>query len=313
MKCTSLTKFPNSNTFTACGQCMPCRINRRKEWMTKLLLEKRYYGDNIAFITLTYAPENLPDAEHFKGGSLNKSDAQKFIKRFRMNYYYNHPDTEKKSIRYFLVGEYGTETSRAHYHAIIFGVDPHRAQKITKLSWTLGHSQCAEVKDGGIQYVCGYTLKKLTSEKDFPDGQQPEFSLKSTQPALGHCQIPTIARKLAQHNIAPALPSWDNWIAEQENISHEVFSGILGSKKNLRLDKPFMNKIKAFMLSETLDKVQEIDDKHIIYPKQFKIRQNRLQHDSYLAKMQDIRSGDAQETQKKAEKIFRRSTEKNTL
>ena len=99
MQCTSLTKFPNSNTYTACGQCMPCRINRRKEWMTKLRLEQKYYGDNVAFMTLTYAPENLPQKEHFSGGSLDKKNVQDFIKRFRRNYYYGLNLVQFRDIR----------------------------------------------------------------------------------------------------------------------------------------------------------------------------------------------------------------------
>ena len=312
MLCTSLTKFPNSKVFTSCGQCMPCRINRRKEWMTKLRLEQKYYGDNVAFLTLTYAPENLPEKDHFSGGSLNKHDAQKFIKRFRKNYY-NKYAAHSERIRYFLVGEYGTETKRAHYHAIIFGVDPHRAKEITKMSWSLGHIQCDAVRDGGIQYVCGYTLKKLTSEKDFPDGQEPEFSLKSTKPALGHCQIPAIAKILAKHNIRPSFKTWDEWLLKQESVEYGIFHGILGSKRHLRLDKPFKDKLLTYMNSHDLSRAEQLDDYHVVLPKPYKIHQDRLHHDSYLAKMSNVRNGQNEETQKKAEKQFRRSEEKQRL
>jgi hypothetical protein len=310
MKCTSLTKFPNSNTYTACGQCMPCRINRRKEWMTKLLLEQKYYSDNVAFITLTYAPEYLPDGEYFKGGSLRKTDAQKFMKRFRHNYQYEYGETK---IRYFMVGEYGSDTHRAHYHAILFGVDPHRAEKIVNKSWELGHTQCGPVKAGGIQYVCGYTLKKLTSEKDFPDGQEPEFSIKSTQPALGHVMIPAIAKKLLEKDIVPASNSWNTWLLEQEDILFKHFNGILGQKRHLRLDKVFMEKIIAYMMPNMKEGIEIMDNEHIIYPKEFKVRQSRLHHDSYLAKMQDIRSGNNEKNQKMAEKIFRRQDESKKI
>ena len=313
MKCIAKTKFPNSNTYTNCGQCMPCRINRRREWMTKLQLEQKYYGDNVAFITLTYAPENLPEKEYFSGGSLLKADTQKFIKRFRKNYYYSYPDTPSGSIRYFLVGEYGSDTKRAHYHAILYGVDPERAKKITKLSWSLGHIQCGPVKDGGIQYVCGYTLKKLTSEKDFPDGQQPEFSLKSTQPALGHSQIPSIAKALRKNGIIPNTKAWHSFMMEQENVTYETFNGILGSKRHLRLDKPFLEKLLHYMQAGREKYIEELDEKYVIYPKTYKIRQSRLHDDSKNAKMMSIKDGTHETSRKKAEKIFRRAEENSKI
>jgi hypothetical protein len=230
-----------------------------------------------------------------------------------MNYYYEYPETEQGSIRYFLVGEYGTETKRAHYHAIMFGVDPHRAKKITKLSWSLGHIQCDAVRDGGIQYVCGYTLKKLTSEKDFPDGQEPEFSLKSTKPALGHKQIPAIAKILAKHDIRPNFKSWDNWLLKQESIEYGIFHGILGSKRHLRLDKPYMQKLLEYMNTHDLEYATKLDDHHVVLPKPYKIHQSRLHHDSYLAKMSNVRDGTNEETNKKASKQFRQDSQKKSL
>ena len=116
MQCLKPTKFPNQTTYNVCGQCMPCRIRRRKEWETRLMLEWKTWNQG-AFVTLTYSPEYLPDADQWKGGNLIKSDLQKFMKRFRK--YFNEKYGDRK-IRFFGCGEYGTQSKRAHFHILIF-------------------------------------------------------------------------------------------------------------------------------------------------------------------------------------------------
>lgn len=42
-----------------CGQCMPCRFNKRRIWSHRIMLEAGQYKDN-AFVTLSYADDYLP-------------------------------------------------------------------------------------------------------------------------------------------------------------------------------------------------------------------------------------------------------------
>ena len=44
----------------------------------------------------------------------------------------------------------------------------------------------------------------MTSIKDFEDGRQPEFTLMSRKPALGHFQLPLIAKVLKKRNLYPS-------------------------------------------------------------------------------------------------------------
>ena len=129
MTCLRPTQFQNNGYFVSCGQCMPCRINRRTEWQTKLMLEWKTFPDAV-FVTLTYAPEYLPHGDFFKGGNLDKEHLQKFLKRFRFNYQSAYGRT---MIRHFAVGEYGDKSQRAHYHLILFNVIPELADKIVNL------------------------------------------------------------------------------------------------------------------------------------------------------------------------------------
>lgn len=86
---------------------MPCRLNRRRLWTHRLLLEQLKHGDSC-FLTLTYDEKHLPE-----GGSLVPKHAQDFLKRLRSK-------TNLK-LRYYLVGEYGEDTERPHYHVALFG------------------------------------------------------------------------------------------------------------------------------------------------------------------------------------------------
>jgi len=101
--------YRKGNAEFGCGQCMPCRFNRRRLWTARLLLEATQH-ENKSFITLTYNDKNAP-----KDHSLDPSHYKNFIKRLRKAIY-------PKKIRYYLVGEYGDHTQRPHYHAALFGL-----------------------------------------------------------------------------------------------------------------------------------------------------------------------------------------------
>lgn len=156
--------------FTACGKCPGCLKNKRKEWADRLKIEMRYHRYNY-FVGLTYSPENYP-----ADGSLDKKVAQKFKKR--LAYYLGYQP------RIFIVGEYGDDTERAHYHAAIFA-DSDCFEAIRK-SWTFGNVDITHMTFERCNYISGYVVKKMTKSDDVRlDGRAPEFYLASTSPALG--------------------------------------------------------------------------------------------------------------------------------
>lgn len=170
-----------------CGQCLPCRINRRRVWTCRLVLES-YCHAKACFVTLTYSDDNLAyNPLDNRLPTLCKRDAQLFLKRLRRRF-------EHRTIRYYLCGEYGAKTQRPHYHAIVFGVAPEELDETFLVYngssphstlhtlWNMGRVHVGECSRHTIQYVAGYVTKKFTKKGD---GFQKEFSLMSLKPGIG--------------------------------------------------------------------------------------------------------------------------------
>ena len=169
-----------------CGQCLPCRVNRNRLWMSRQILES-FMHDQSCFLTLTYSAENLPASS-----SLRPVDTTNFLKRFRLRL----SELGLPKIRYFLVGEYGSETQRPHYHLSVFGCGPHY-EKLIEKSWGLGHIQIAEFNEKTARYVCGYVIKKMTAPDDPRlDGRYPEFARMSKCPGIGATAMKVIAETI---------------------------------------------------------------------------------------------------------------------
>lgn len=171
-----------------CGRCVGCRLERSRQWAMRLMHEKQMHQDSC-FITLTYDDEHVPF-----GGTLEPEHFTRFIKRLRKRF-------PPKSIRYFHCGEYGDESKRPHYHAILFGVDftlthvlpgiepsnvveplsggsdPVYYSSLLSQLWSeggkcLGLASVGKVTFESCAYVSRYILKKV-SVSDF-DGQDEE-------------------------------------------------------------------------------------------------------------------------------------------
>lgn len=329
MKCIRPTKFPNSQGFFAsCGQCMPCRITRRVEWHTKLMLEWKTFNTGV-FVTLTYAPEHLPESQHFSGGSLEKTDLQKFLKRLRFNYQKKYGETK---IRHFAVGEYGDKSQRAHYHLLLFNIDPQRAELMINKSWTLGLSQTDELNENRIKYTVGYTIKKMTALENFPDGRVPEFSIQSKNPSLGSYQIPTLGKMMIKHGLFPSrsMTNESTWILEQDGFQPKLWSGVFFRDKSGNLEFPLTDEYKPSKgaqycrldthMMKTLAKHLKpyLNDylearTALLTPKGYRVRRDRLTNHSYLDKILYEGSEEYAENIKKSDKINRQHGKTRTI
>lgn len=191
-----------------CGQCSGCRIQYSREWANRCMLELQYH-DSAFFVTLTYDDIHVPRSyyadpetgEAMTSLTLCKRDFQLFMKRLRRKFGDDH-------IRFFMAGEYGSNTFRPHYHAIIFGLHLDDLSLYKKspqgfsyynspslqACWSdpetgqaLGFAVVAEVTWETCAYTARYVMKKLTGkESEFYKtfNITPEFTLMSRKPGI---------------------------------------------------------------------------------------------------------------------------------
>lgn len=163
-----------------CGKCIGCRLEYAREWACRCVHEASLYKHNF-FLTLTYDDQHLKwtsDGEQ----TLFKKDFQDFMKRLR-KYFYDRDKDNK--IRYFYCGEYGGQTHRPHYHAILFNCPPfvdvqeigHNYAKqplyhsdILDSIWKNGRVILGTVTYDSCAYVARYVSKKsLCANFDFDE------------------------------------------------------------------------------------------------------------------------------------------------
>lgn len=197
----------------ACGQCIGCRVDRAQAWSVRILQEAKMHKCN-SFITLTYDDSKLPQY-----GSLDYSHFQLFMRALRKRQPWmlkiNDDGTCKRvrrPVRFFMCGEYGENTQRPHFHAILFGLDfaddrfrsnsvysscPVWESPTLSQCWTRGFHSIGAVTEQSARYVSSYVVKKVTGEaaddhyrRLIPEtgelvNLEPEFASMSLKPGIG--------------------------------------------------------------------------------------------------------------------------------
>lgn len=192
-----------------CGQCMPCRVRKTREWQNRIILESTQH-DQSSFVTLTYDPEKLP-----ADGFLKPAHTRDWLKRIRTR-------LAPIRLRFYLCGEYGTKTNRPHYHAILFGypncsnprsptpgkshfVDGHCCPNCDLLRDTWGHGNIISgtVTPESAGYVAKYVTKFNTSDQ--PPGWVKPYNRMSLKPGLGYSAMFDIASTLLEYDLEKVL------------------------------------------------------------------------------------------------------------
>jgi len=172
-----------------CGQCIGCKLERSRQWATRLTHELRYH-DEASFITLTYDEEHLPSPP-----SLNLKHFQDFMKRLRKK-------LSPKKLRFYHCGEYGEQNRRPHYHAIIFGESFSVPRSKTRQEengtitwqsnlldelWPFGLNRVGSVTFESCAYVARYITKKISgpNAQEHYQGLAPEYATMSRRPGIG--------------------------------------------------------------------------------------------------------------------------------
>lgn len=179
----TLRDHANKQILVGCGKCYYCLQERRKSWYIRNLEELRSSKNEMSvFVTLTYRDSDLPRYEsglpHF-----SKSHVQKFIDRLRKKLIRGY-DCE---LRYFLVSEYGDQTERPHYHALMYltkTIGIMDFQKLLDDSWIYQDltTDWHYMNEAMISYCCNYVLSYIYSSKN---NLERPFMLSSRRPAIG--------------------------------------------------------------------------------------------------------------------------------
>lgn len=189
-----------------CGNCMSCRLRYSRDWANRCMLELQSH-ESAYFLTLTYDDNHLPTAESIgecgelqEAATLYKRDFQLFMKSLRKA---KEPDR----LRFFACGEYGPETFRPHYHAIIFGL---RLDDLVVSQWKSrkpGYESCPYWESPFLEKVwdnkgriivtevswetCAYVARYITKKLKGPEAQfysdlniDPPFLLMSRRPGI---------------------------------------------------------------------------------------------------------------------------------
>lgn len=183
-----------------CQKCLACRVSKSNDWATRCFLEAKQWKNNC-FVTLSYNNEHLPYY-----GSLNHRDIQLFFKKLRKHHKGIEPIMTKKGIeypiKYFMCGEYGDKTLRAHYHCAIFNWVPNDlvVKKLNKIQqplftsetlsklWGNGFIIVGQLTMESAAYIARYTQKKIYNKHDkiIKDmGRHQEYVTASRRPGIG--------------------------------------------------------------------------------------------------------------------------------
>lgn len=154
---------PDYFIFVPCGLCLHCIKTWQSSWRARLLAHWKYLPqekkDRSVFVTFTLEDKYLKSAD---------KDFAPFVKTFRDNFRKKY----KRSIQFWAVREYGDETQRLHYHALLFDFPGNRFD-LSSL-WPYGHTNIKKIIPQRISYIVKYTTKNLSNVVFFEPKYKPK-------------------------------------------------------------------------------------------------------------------------------------------
>lgn len=206
-----------------CGSCIACKINEKRKWTSRILLET-LATKHAAWVTLTFDEKNVPD-------QLSKEHVRKYMRLLRKQ-------NPGNNYRYFASGELGDRFGRPHYHLIIWNHQPRFNMDsktgrvfdpVIEKAWPYGGTMTEDLMlsnslEKRAAYIAGYVVKKYSKpehheeepivlkaelkmgpksklidsylDKKWQPEIQPEFAIMSTKPGIGTTALPKFAEML---------------------------------------------------------------------------------------------------------------------
>jgi len=230
----------------------------------RVMHEASQYEANC-FVTLTYARDALPP-----NGSLEHGDFQKFMKRVRKRL--------RKQVRFYMCGEYGPQTGRAHYHACLFNCDFREdrlpagkssgghvfySSEVLSSLWGHGIATVQDLTAETAGYCARYIMKKALGEtaktayQVVNDGgeiveRRPEYAAMSLKPGIGASWFAKYGKEtypsdfVVMDGVKRQAPKYyDKLMKRQLECSDDVeFSRVLKAKERLSENTPERRKVR---------------------------------------------------------------------
>lgn len=201
-----------------CGKCPDCKGRRASGWSFRLMQQEKI-AMTSEWITLTYDTKHVPITRNgFM--SLSKRDVQLFFKKLRKAQGSDSACAGLPPIKYYAVGEYGTNNKRPHYHIILFNAD----KRFIQNAWGKGHVYYSQVTGASV----GYTLKYMMKEGKIPmhknDDRIPEFALMS--------------KGIGENYLTPAMVTW-----HKKDLDNRMY---VTTKQGQKVSMPRYYKMKIY-------------------------------------------------------------------
>lgn len=294
-----ITPFYHKSTGLSfpCNKCIHCLNRRASGWSFRLRQESQLHEEKY-FVTYTYSNEKVHITNN-AFSTLVKTDFQDYMAQLRKKMPMEKIGKLRRyqPVKYYLAGEYGTQSYRPHYHAILFsvkleliiGVENAIAAltnkefflkgkyEFTHPSWPHGYMTVGEVNEASI----GYCLKYISKLGKIPlhenDDRLPEFQLCSK--GLGKNYITKQTRKY--HN---------------SDLVGRVYLTIENQKK-IAMPRYYKQKIYTQLNLQNIGKLTEIQED--IKTKELMHQMGRKKYLQYLKSLDDIRIEDYQKGNRK--------------
>lgn len=198
-----------------CNHCNVCKGSKINSFVHRCKLESQMYDSLPWFCTFTY------DDEHLPSDGVSVLDMQKFMKRLRINL---KREGFNFSPRYVIVGEYGKNTHRAHYHGLFWNINSRnehdylKVSAILERSWSKGFvmHRLVDLSDDKGYY---YTSKYLKKDCIVPAGKNPCFMLSSRgKGGIGSRFIDKVAPQVRK-SLNPEFKFLNKWNGKVENLT----------------------------------------------------------------------------------------------